>query len=76
MAVRGFTKGELAKSRYEVRKKIGEGGFSVVYKALDKPLKRDVAIKVCCPPPEMCFDYADRRFGREAIALAKIENPT
>ena len=34
MAVSGFTKGELVNKRYEVREKIGEGGFSVVYKGL------------------------------------------
>ena len=75
MAMSGFTKGELVRGQYEVRRKIGEGGFSVVYKAYDQRLKRDVAIKVCDPSPEMCFDDARKRFHREARTLAKIENP-
>ena len=75
MAVSGFTKGELVRNQYEVRGKIGEGGFSVVYKAYDQRLKRDVAIKVCDPSPEMCLDDARQRFHREARTLAKIENP-
>ena len=75
MTVSGFTKGELVNRRYEVREKIGEGGFSVVYKAHDKSLRRDVAIKVCYPPPEMCFDDAVRRFRKEARVLARIGNP-
>lgn len=75
MAVSGFTKGELVRNQYEVREKIGEGGFSVVYKAYDQRLKRDVAIKVCAPSSEMCFDDARQRFRREARTLAKIENP-
>lgn len=75
MAVSGFTKGELVRNQYEVRGEIGEGGFSVVYKAYDQRLKRDVAIKVCDPSPEMCFDDARQRFRREARTLAKIENP-
>lgn len=72
MAMSGFTKGELVNKRYEVREKIGEGGFSVVYKAYDKSLGREVAIKVCDPPPEMCVDDAVRRFRKEARILAKI----
>lgn len=75
MAVRGFTKGELVKNRYEVQEKIGEGGFSVVYKAYEKSLRRDVAIKVCYPPQEMCSDDAVRRFRKEARILARIGNP-
>ena len=75
MAVSGFTKGELVRNQYEVRGKIGEGGFSVVYKAYDQRLKRDVAIKVCDPSPDMCFDDARQRFHKEARTLAKIENP-
>jgi len=75
MAVSGFTKGELVRRQYKVRRKIGEGGFSVVYKAYDQRLKRYVAIKMCDPPPEMCFDYAGGRFRKEARTLAKIRSP-
>ena len=75
MAVSGFTKGDLVRNQYEVRGELGRGGFSVVYKAYDQRLKRDVAIKVCDPSPKMCFDDARQRFHREARILARIEDP-
>ena len=75
MIMSGFTKGELVNKRYEVREKIGGGGFSVIYKTYDKSLGREVAIKVCYPPPEMCVDDAVRRFRKEARILAKIGSP-
>ena len=75
MAVSGFSKGELVRNQYKVRRKIGEGGFSVVYEAYDKRLKRYVAIKVSDPPSNMRFDDACRRFYKEARTLARIENP-
>src|SRR6266516_5781405 len=55
--------------QYEIISKIGEGGMGEVYRARDKKLGRDVAIKVL--PASLAHD-PDRlaRFEREARVLA------
>ena len=59
---------------YEVLVKVGAGGMGDVYRAVDKKLKRDVALKVL--PSEMSRD-PDRlaRFQREAEAIAALNHP-
>ena len=56
------------KVRYELLNTIGRGGMGIVYKALDKDLQREVAIKVTSP------GAATDRFRREAQLLAKIKS--
>lgn len=60
--------------RYEVIGEIGQGGMSVVYRARDLQLERDVAIKVMhtflAEQPE-----ARVRFHREAVAVARLHHP-
>jgi serine/threonine protein kinase len=63
-AVRGFELGE----------RIGSGGFGVVYRAVQKNVARDVAVKLILP------QYADqpdfiRRFEAEAQVVARLEHP-
>lgn len=57
--------------KYRVLEPIGEGGMSVVYRARDDELHRDVAIKVMhrhlSRDPE-----ARKRFSREARAVARL----
>ena len=56
---------------YRVEEKLGEGGMGVVYRALDTPLQRTVALKFL--PPSMSSDEdAKRRFMREAQAAFDI----
>src|SRR5258708_1197791 len=59
---------------YEVLALIGKGGMGEVYRAHDKSLARDVAIKVL---PAALAQDADRlaRFEREAKVLAAMNNP-
>jgi serine/threonine protein kinase/Tol biopolymer transport system component len=59
---------------YEVTELLGKGGFGEVYRAKDKKLKRDVAIKIL--PDEFSTDH-DRlaRFQREAEVLASLNHP-
>jgi serine/threonine-protein kinase len=59
---------------YEVTAPIGAGGMGEVYRAIDKDLKRAVAIKVL---PESVAADAERlaRFQREAEVLASLNHP-
>ncbi len=63
-AIRGFQLGEL----------IGNGGFGVVYKAVQTTVEREVAVKIILPK------YANhpkfiRRFETEAQTVARLEHP-
>ena len=65
---------EALKEEYELEKELGHGGMAVVYKALDKALEREVAIKVL--PFSLSFDSDFvTRFQREARNSAKLEHP-
>jgi len=59
--------------RYEVRKKLGEGGMGAVYLAYDPRLGREVALKVIG-----AFvsdkDKSQQRFNREAQAMAGLNH--
>jgi serine/threonine-protein kinase len=59
---------------YEVGQEIGRGGMGVVYRATDRKLRRQVAIKVL--PPELAFrDDVKQRFLREAQTAAQLNHP-
>jgi serine/threonine protein kinase/Tol biopolymer transport system component len=59
---------------YEITALLGKGGFGEVYRAKDKKLKREVAIKIL---PEEFSSNHDRltRFQREAEVLASLNHP-
>ena len=60
--------------RYEVGERIGYGGMSTVYRALDRSLGRTVAVKVIRYPQESEATRAHlrERFRREAANVARI----
>lgn len=59
---------------YDVGLEVGRGGMGVVYRATDKRLRRDVAIKVL--PPELAYrDDVRQRFLREAQTAAQLSHP-
>ena len=60
--------------QYEIRSPLGAGGMGEVYRAHDKRLDRDVAIKVL---PEYLTSDPDRlrRFEQEARATAALNHP-
>jgi serine/threonine protein kinase len=57
--------------QYELQEEIGRGGTGIVYRALHRPLRRQVAIKILHP---RCSQdpLAIKRFIREARAASKI----
>lgn len=57
-----------------LEKKIGQGGMGVIYKAVQKDLKRVVALKVLRQDLENSSEQI-HRFHREAEAVAKLNNP-
>lgn len=66
--------GRVIAGRYEVHEAIGQGGMAVVYRATDRTLGRDVALKVLrdqyAADPEIV-----ERFAREARAAARLSHP-
>jgi serine/threonine protein kinase len=62
-----------AGSRYEVREPLGRGGMGTVYRAFDRVLERDVALKVLSLPAQSPALAA--RMEREARVLARLEHP-
>lgn len=59
---------------FEVEEEIGRGGMAVVYRALDRRLRRKVALKVL--PPDLAFRADVRsRFLREAQMAAQLSHP-
>jgi serine/threonine protein kinase len=66
--------GQLLDGRYRVVKKIGEGGMSFVYLALDEKSRERVAIKVLSPA--LLQDRtAMERLRREAALAGKLVHP-
>ncbi len=65
---------EALAKEYELIKELGRGGMAIVFKARDKSLDREVAIKVL--PFSLSFDKDFvERFQREAKTSAKLEHP-
>jgi serine/threonine protein kinase/PhoPQ-activated pathogenicity-related protein len=59
---------------YEIREKIAEGGFGIVYLAYDTRLHREVALKVL-HPYHASEPARVARFVREAQSAAKLNHP-
>src|SRR6267378_4151043 len=65
---------ELLSDEYEILDELGRGGMAIIYKAREKQLDRDVAIKVL--PFSLTFDEQFvERFQRESRTAAKLEHP-
>lgn len=60
--------------RFELRKVVGRGGFGTVYRAYDKQLDREVAVKI---PRRGALETPDQvnRFFREARSGGKLSHP-
>jgi serine/threonine protein kinase len=60
--------------QYEIVERLGGGGMAVVYRAVQQPLGREVALKALSP--ELFQDEGFvKRFETEAKTLAKLDHP-
>ena len=65
---------EALTAEYEIMEELGRGGMAMVYRARDRHLEREVAIKVL--PFSLAFDSEFvERFQREARTAAQLEHP-
>ena len=63
--------GKLLANRYEIVEKVGNGGMSTVYKAIDKVLKRNVAVKILRDEFTTDEEFI-KRFEAEAQSAARL----
>jgi serine/threonine protein kinase len=66
---------DVAGTRYELLEPVGRGGMGVVWRALDKQLGRDVALKVLVDPEGETSVELAARLVLEAKVLARLEHP-
>ena len=64
---------KYVKPRYQDKKEIAQGGFSIVYKVYDRRLRRDVAMKEF--DDENMYTEEIQRFLEEAQITAQLEHP-
>ena len=69
-----FQEGTLIDDRFELGKKIGEGGMGYVYSARQVKINREVVIKLL--KPQLCASEEQvSRFKREAELASKLSHP-
>jgi serine/threonine protein kinase len=65
---------ESLAAEYDIIEELGRGGMAMVYRAKDRQLEREVAVKVL--PFSLAFDTEFvERFQREARTAAQLEHP-
>ena len=67
-----FLIGSVIKGRYEIVRRVGKGGFGIVYKARESTLRRFVAIKAL-RTQRAKSEEVRRRFVDEARKLAEVD---
>jgi serine/threonine protein kinase len=65
---------DLSATPYEIVETLGRGGMGTVYRALDRRLDREIALKVVQYPGEAAGEDVERLL-REARVLARLEHP-
>lgn len=66
--------GQVIEDRYDILETLGKGGMSVVFKARDRRLRKDVALKVLMP--HLTADALSiQRFQQEATAASNLDHP-
>jgi serine/threonine protein kinase len=68
-----LTEGQVLAGKYKVIEHVGSGGMSVVYKARDQVLGRDVAIKMLSSS-RVSDEKSVRRFHQEGTAVGRLNH--
>ncbi|MDJ1134848.1 serine/threonine-protein kinase [Streptomyces iconiensis] len=71
-------RGRVLSGRYELVEKLGAGGMGEVWRARDRDLGREVALKLFAPPDDVQAEERTEllgRFRREARAAAALDSP-
>lgn len=66
--------GAVLGERYRLEAPLGRGGMGTMWRAHDRVLDRDVAIKVL-DPQYVADEGASARFDREAVAISRLDHP-
>jgi serine/threonine protein kinase len=66
--------GAVLGERYRLEAPLGRGGMGTMWRAHDRVLDRDVAIKVL-DPQLVADEGAAARFDREAVAISRLDHP-
>src|SRR5438034_3131335 len=61
-------------ANYDIKERLGAGGMAVVYRAIQQPLGREVALKALAPSLKNDSAFL-QRFELEAKALARLDHP-
>lgn len=67
--------GDVLAGRYEVRDRIGQGGYGWVYRARHLGTGHDIALKILKVPPEEDGAFAVQRFFLEARVTSGLTHP-
>jgi serine/threonine-protein kinase len=72
----GLAPGSIFAGRYEIVGVLGKGGMGTVYRAVHRELRREVALKIFDSSITVngLADDGERRFEREARAIAKLDH--
>ena len=67
--------GDLWQGKYVIAELLGRGGYAAVYRAVDRDLQRDVAIKFLAPQGSGEAQSASKRFVEEARVISRLQDP-
>lgn len=68
--------GSMLDSRYLVKRKLGQGGFGVVYLASDEKMMSRLVVVKCLQEDEVGNEWSLRKFKQEMEALARVDHPS
>ena len=66
--------GDIVAGRFHVLEEIGRGGYAIVFRALDKKLEKEIALKTIRPSTSRPRETL-ARFKREAELASKLRHP-